>query len=178
MERWADIDERYQVSTYGRVASKDIVVRQKSRGGNYFQRLVPGKMLKCCVLKTGYLQACLKGANGEKIKRNVHRLVGEAFLPNPEGKPQINHIDGNKLNNAVSNLEWATAAENSNHAKDVLGVWPDNRKAVKRLSDGMSFDSLHEAAAYCNRAVGNLSSHLKGKQETFAGDRWVYVEKA
>lgn len=68
--------------------------------------------------KEGYRMVVLT-VNNKKIYKNVHRLVAENFLPNPENKPEINHKDGDKLNNKVSNLEWCTSSENQEHARDM-----------------------------------------------------------
>lgn len=67
---------------------------------------------------TGYMtvRLCL---NNKSIDRTIHRLVGEAFVSNPENKPQINHINGDKRDNRASNLEWVTARENLQHACDL-----------------------------------------------------------
>ena len=54
--------------------------------------------------------------DGIRKRRNIHRILAELFIPNPENKPEVNHIDGNKLNNSLSNLEWVTHAENMQHA--------------------------------------------------------------
>lgn len=70
--------------------------------------------------RTGYIRAILFDGNGGKKRYFVHRLVAQAFIPNPENKPQVNHIDGDKTNNCVENLEWATRSENMRHAFDVL----------------------------------------------------------
>ena len=67
------------------------------------------------VTKDGYIHVALR-KNGKVYERRVNRLVAEAFLPNPENKPTVNHKDGNKLNNHVDNLEWATKEENMQHA--------------------------------------------------------------
>lgn len=69
--------------------------------------------------KTGYMQVCvsLGGRDNKKVFK-IHKAVAETFIPNPENKPQVNHIDANKTNNNVENLEWVTNLENSHHAKD------------------------------------------------------------
>ena len=79
-----------------------------------FKKLKPG-----LDKKTGYLKVSLYGAT-----QKVHRLVAETFIPNPENKPCVNHLDGNKLNNNVSNLEWCSYSENSLHRCNVLGKRP------------------------------------------------------
>lgn len=82
----------------------------------YPNRVHKGKFLKQS-LKKGYPFVCL--CKGPQIKQfTVHRLVAEAFLPNPDNLPQVNHKDSNKENNSVSNLEWCTASYNKKHSWD------------------------------------------------------------
>ena len=71
--------------------------------------------IKCRINKKGYYVVTVRENNNTKIRR-VHRLIAETFIPNPENKPQVNHLDGNKLNNGINNLEWATCIENITHA--------------------------------------------------------------
>lgn len=98
-ELWRNIVgyKEHQISTFGRIKS-------------FYKGRV--KILKPFVDKDGYLQIAL--TRSKKFK--VHRLVAQAFISNPNAKPQINHIDGNKMNNHVGNLEWCTDRENNRHA--------------------------------------------------------------
>ena len=73
-----------------------------------------GRVLKQSSTKKGYQKVDLY-LGGERKTVRIHRLVAEAFILNPDNKPQVNHIDNNKLNNAVSNLEWVTDSENKEH---------------------------------------------------------------
>lgn len=72
--------------------------------------------------KKGYLRVDLYDENGKRKHFKFHRLVAQAFIENPDGKPQVNHKDGNKQNNSVTNLEWVTDAENKDHRKELLDV--------------------------------------------------------
>jgi len=84
-------------------------------GGVWSQKWNKTKKLKARIHPEGYLQVALM-IDGKRYEKLVHRLVAEAFIDNPEKKPQINHKDGNKMNNQATNLEWATPSENGKHA--------------------------------------------------------------
>lgn len=104
-EVWKDIEGYeglYQISNLGRV-----------------KRVATGKVLKGGKDKDGYLMVKLY-KNNIRSNKKIHRLVAEAFIPNPENKPQVNHADENKTNNSLDNLEWMTAKENINHGTHTM----------------------------------------------------------
>lgn len=100
------------------------------------------------VNQTGYISLALVGDDGVTHHHKLHRLVAKAFLPNPENKPEVNHIDGNKLNNNVTNLEWNTTMENHRHARE-------NGLRRKRLSDEEVHDICKRLVA--GESVGNIA---------------------
>lgn len=107
-EIWLPVNEfpfLYKVSNFGNVASHRKTLAQNK-------------------INSGYLTTTFK-VDRVAQKRLVHRLVAEAFIPNPENKREVNHIDGNKLNNRLDNLEWVTSAENKAKAKET-GLWVYN----------------------------------------------------
>lgn len=115
IEVWKPVvgwEEMYLVSNFGNLRSLD----RKVGGPRPEGRIIKGKLRKFLVVR-GYLSVNLIDKKSGKSTRNsVHRFVAEAFIPNPENKLCVNHIDGNKQNNHISNLEWCTYKENSEHA--------------------------------------------------------------
>lgn len=120
MEIWhpcAGFETHYEVSNLGNVRSIERMVNNRLKTG---LRKSPQKILKASKSKSGYyiVSFCVDGV---KSNQTIHRLVARAFIANELNKPQVNHKDGNKLNNHVNNLEWVTVSENGLHAYRVLG---------------------------------------------------------
>lgn len=125
--------------------------------------------------RNGYLVVDLYKDN-KREKVTVHRLVAEAFIPNPENKPTVDHIDGNRQNNSVDNLRWATYSEQNSRFKTV-GVRSEpiivkhyEEKRKKRgggheawlgIIEVLEFDSISEAAKYFNCTISNISLMLE-----------------
>lgn len=110
-----DFELSYEISNFGEVRSVDRTV--PNRNG-----LIKGKVIKQVLNKKGYSQVRLY-KNNKYLIQNPHRLVAKAFIPNLYNKPQVNHIDGNKLNNNIDNLAWVDNSENQKHAYR-LGLQP------------------------------------------------------
>lgn len=133
MEVWKDIKDfegRYQVSNLGRVKSLERDVNNHTGVVH-----LPEKVLKLRLNHKGYLTFDVLKLDGTKKGMSVHRQVALAFIPNPEGKKQVNHIDGNKLNNSVENLEWVTCKENIDHCWEKLQRKPSKTVRVFQLNE-------------------------------------------
>lgn len=131
VEVWKDINDfpNYQVSNFGRIKSKERFTRVGIRNVRYVLR--KEKVLKPLKITNGYLGIRLY--NGENVKTfKIHRLVANHFIPNPKNYPQVNHIDGDKTNNMISNLEWCTNEYNMKHSYNI-GL-RDKEKLRKNMS--------------------------------------------
>lgn len=143
------------------------------------------KELKPFVTEWGYLSVQLRN-NGKKRNKFVHRLVGEAFIEKSDGATEINHKDGNKKNNNVSNLEWCTSSDNHFHRCHVLGKRPTNlhvmhqknSKQVVCIETGEVFKSITGAARSAGVGLPTMSAHLNGKTENCAGLHWRFDRRA
>ena len=154
-------EELYEVSDTGEVRSVDRVLSVT----NQKERLFKGRVLLQTMNKqVQYKQVSLWKEN-KGTSYYVHRLVAEAFIPNPESKPEVNHIDGNRQNNHISNLEWVTSGENSLHAsKTGLRVYTNHLTKAEFLDclydviNGESYQSLSSRVPY---KVPFLSTKLR-----------------
>jgi len=164
IEEWKDIkgfEGLYQVSNLGRVLS---LPKTFKGGGNGGVKSHNGIILK--QTKATLYPSVNFSVNGVKTVVNVHRLVAEAFLPNPENKTTVNHIDGNKYNSNVSNLEWATQSENIIHAYktglSAKGARHSRSKIVLDTQTGIFYDCAQDAAKAKGYLYSTLHNWLNG----------------
>ena len=110
-------------------------------------------------------------------KKNVHILVAKAYIPNPENKPIVNHINGNKLDNTVNNLEWVTHCQNSQHAIDT-GLNPCTKAVIQYSLQNefiAKFGSLKEAERKTTVNRSHIADACNRKPLKFKGYKWEYA---
>lgn len=186
MEEWKYIpNTRYEISNYGQV--------RNSENGN---------VLKQQVSKRGYPIIRINDKNKKKVSFSIHRLVAKAFVPNPRGYLEVNHLDGNKLNNSFLNLQWCTRGENIKHSWDnglrhftenvrnavILNIkkaqtpevlarktYPRSRKTLC-VETGQVFKSMKAAADFVGAHEQNIQECCaSGGRRTSHGYHWEYI---
>ena len=145
----------YEVSSFGRVRSLDRIVDFGNE--NYSrQMLCKGKIMKGSISHNGYIYVSLCLQN-KKVRTYIHRLVANAFIPNPNNLSTVNHKDGNKHNNTVANLEWASYSDNNQHAYD-NGLVKSKRR-VRRIRC-IETGEIYKSGAEASRKLGYDASTI------------------
>lgn len=126
---------------------------------------------------TGYQYVGL--VDGKQHNRYVHRLVAEAFIPNPDNLPCVNHKDENPTNNNVGNLEWCTYEYNNNYGEHNKKIAKAKSKAIYQIDKDGNIVNIWESAREAENATGvcnqNIAKVLKGKRQYAGGYEWKYV---
>lgn len=172
-EIWKDIKNynNYEVSNLGRLRSKD---REIVRKDNVKIR-VKSIILKPQTTRKGYLRVPIYNDKGIKMGI-IHRLVAEAFIPNPKHLPQVNHIDGNKLNNNVENLEWCNNQYNQLHAIKI-GLVNHSKKVIQLSKENKiinKWESITKASETLNIDKTHIGQVCKGIRKTAGGFKWEF----
>lgn len=165
LEEWKIIEEAngYEISNLGNVRNR-----------------ITQKILKGRFSKSGYLQVSVKLNETQKFSnRYIHRLVAIHWIENPENKKEVNHIDGNKENNTVENLEWVTPSENQKHRHLLGNSKTSQRKVGKFSKEGIllkEYNSIVEAAAAEGSPRVSIDNVLQGRRYTLKGFVWKYLD--
>ena len=163
-EEWRDVKDYegcYQVSNYGRIKSykNNLILKQR--------------------VYAKYLYVCLCHNNKKEMKR-VHRLVAQAFLPNPNNLPQVNHKDGNRENNNVNNLEWVTASQNIIHGYKMNLCYANEKKVLQYdlkgnlIKEWKSTMEIQRQLKYNNSCI---CACCNNRNKTAYGYIWKYKNK-
>lgn len=174
-EIWKDVvgyEGLYQVSNLGRVKSLPRIVKN----GKIYRR-VNERIMANLRAHNGYIKAYLKRF-GKGVNKSIHRMVAEAFIPNPLNLPQVNHIDEDKTNNRVENLEWCTAKHNTCYGTRPKRIAAKNSKPVFQFSlDGgflREFESVKVAAETLKVHPSSIYTCVQGIHSIAYGYKWAY----
>lgn len=168
-DHWVDCVDfpNYEVSDQGKIRSKK-----------------KNKVLNSRVNAAGYEDVKIWDSDKRRHKHlRIHQEVAKAFVDNPCKKPEVNHIDGNKLNNKSTNLEWCTRSENAKHAIETglftpykLPLYKKEGVRVRIIETGEEFDSLTDCAKHVNGFKSGISACVLGKKKTHMGYRYEKIE--
>lgn len=185
-EEWRDIkgyENLYQVSNFGRIKSLDRYKITKGRYGK-LKIKIKGKVLKPCLNHDGYYEVVLSKDGKAKMFR-LHRIVANTFIENKRVANQVNHINGNKLDNRVDNLEWCTCKENIRHAvnnnliKPVKGKNHYLAKKIGKFDKNNNLINIYETITEAGKQNKILNTSivncLKGRSKTSGGYIWKYL---
>lgn len=155
------INERYTIDEYGNVydCKKQRYLKHFNNGFGY--------------------EYVLMVKNGKYKQYKVHRLVAEAYIPNPENKPFVNHKDCNRSNNCFANLEWCTQKENINYSQKINSSYNDRNKGVQQFDKNnkllATYKSISDASRITGIKVSSISYSANGQRKTGGGYIWRFV---
>ena len=181
-EIWKDVpgyEGLYQVSNMGLVKSLARTRKAYTPGKGSWEAPVNERILKAHI--TRHYFSVVLAKDGNKKTTSVHRLVAKAFIPNPLEKPQVNHIDGNKINNRADNLEWVTAKENTIHSVQ-HGLQGPNPRRISVAQCDLSgnliriWPSSYEAAKTLNISQGNIQMAMKNEKGRTQASGYIWRE--
>ena len=162
-EIWRDIekyDNLYQVSNLGRIKRKKHSFIRKNKS-----YIIDDYIVSQNINNAGYLCVSLS-VNGKVYYNTVHRLVAENFIPNPNNLSDVDHIDNNKENNNVNNLQWISHKDNMNKAFHINDSFlylngGGKKRKVKNIEDNKCFNSIREAKRYYNKSLSGIYYWIK-----------------
>ena len=162
-----------EVSNLGNVRTKDRVIKVKGQG----KRLVKGRILKQKRDRYGYMEVGFS-VSGKIYRRKVHRMVLATFCPNPDNLPEVNHIDCDRTNNRLDNLEWCSSEYNVAY-REKYGAACNHPVYAVDLGTGkvLRFESQSEAARQLGVSVQSVSAVVKGRTLT-AGGYWFTEDES
>jgi hypothetical protein len=175
-EIWKDIpgyEGYYQASNFGNIKSVDRIIKHTRCKKMHRNETI---LKQHRSIRNGYMHVSLCVGNIAKTKR-VHRLILSAFKPTNNKKMQCNHIDGDKTNNNINNLEWVTQSENMKHAYETCLEVPTWNRRVIRLNDLKIYDSLTDAAIdNGGKKPTSILRVCNGYRSQYKGNRFAYYE--